>query len=333
MTTTVAVIGLGAVGARCVRQLASTPSIDRVVLRDINADHAAKVAEAVGSRARVDPDMANGPAVVDLVVLAGPSDTQAELAAEYVGLGIPVVSTTDDVEQVAALLDLEPKARQRSTTVAVGAGFGPGLSCILAAHAAAMFDDLHELHVSRSGTGGPACARQQHRALGDTAVEWRDGSWDRHAGGSGRELCWFPDPIGGLDCYRAALPDPRLLTRAFPAARRITARLAANRRARLTGRLPMMRPPHPEGGPGAIRVEARGLIDGEHTTVVYGAMDRPGVAAAAVAAVTAVWILEHRVRPVAVGGLAELIEPTPFLVELSRRGIRAARFEGSASVQ
>ena len=30
------------------------------------------------------------------------------------------------------------------------------------------------------------------------------------AGGSGRELCWFPDPIGAVDCYRPALPDPLL---------------------------------------------------------------------------------------------------------------------------
>ena len=28
-------------------------------------------------------------------------------------------------------------------------------------------------------------------------------------GGTGRELCWFPDPIGGRDCYRAALADAK----------------------------------------------------------------------------------------------------------------------------
>ena len=45
-----------------------------------------------------------------------------------------------------------------------GAGFAPGLTCVLAAHGAARFDQVDEIHVAKSGTGGPACARQHHRA-------------------------------------------------------------------------------------------------------------------------------------------------------------------------
>ena len=68
-------------------------------------------------------------------------------------------------------------------------------------------------------------------------------------------------------------------------AERVTARLAATRRDRLTSRLPMLRPPHADGGPGAVRVELRGERAGEgRVTVVYGAMDVPSVAAGAVAA-------------------------------------------------
>ena len=39
--------------------------------------------------------------------------------------------------------------------------------------------------------------------------------WTRRPGFSGRELLWFPDPIGGRDCYRAALVDPLLLAPHF----------------------------------------------------------------------------------------------------------------------
>ena len=42
------------------------------------------------------------------------------------------------------------------------------------------------------------------------------------------------------------------------ACERVTARVAASRRDRLTARLPMLRPPHPEGLIGAVRVEVRG---------------------------------------------------------------------------
>jgi hypothetical protein len=230
---------------------------------------------------------------------------------------------------VEALLALDARARARHLTVAVGAGFSPGLSCLLAAHAAALLDRVTEVHVSRVGTGGPACARQHHRALRGEAVDWRDGEWLHRASGSGRELCWFPDPIGGRDCYRAALPDPRLLVGAFPGVERVTARLAATRRDRLTSRLPMLRKPHPDGGPGAIRVEVRGERSGAGTaTVVYGAMELPSMAAAAVAALSAERIVAGEALRPGAAGLAELFEPLPMLQALAERGTKAATFTG-----
>src|SRR3546814_1708122 len=102
--------------------------------------------------------------------------------------------------------------------------------------------------------------------------------------GSGRELCWFPDPIGAEDCYRAELPDAVLLVPHFPLVDRVTARLSATRRDRITAHLPMLRKPHPEGLVGAVRVEVRGRRDGVQDVNVLGAPDRPAVASGAVAA-------------------------------------------------
>ena len=183
-----------------------------------------------------------------MVVLAVPSGRHAELAGALVDRDVPVVSASDAMADVRALLDLGPVAEARGVPLVVGAGFSPGLTCVLARHAAAELDEVDEIHVARLGTGGPACARQHHRALGGTALDWRDGGWLQRQGGSGRELCWFPDPVGAADCYRAALPDALLLVPAFPGVERVTARLAATRRDRLTARLPMLRQPHPEGG-------------------------------------------------------------------------------------
>src|SRR5690606_16774886 len=108
----------------------------------------------------------------------------------------------------------------------------PGLSCLLVRHAAGTLDQVDEIHVSRHGAAGPACARQRLRALRGTAVDWRDGAWVRRPGFSGRELSWFPDPIGARDCYRADLAEPALLVPSFPGVQRVTARLAASRRDR-----------------------------------------------------------------------------------------------------
>jgi hypothetical protein len=50
-----------------------------------------------------------------------------------------------------------------------------------------------------------------------------------------------------------------------------------------------------------------------------------------VAALAAVWTAEDRLRRHGAAGLAELVEPLPFLQELARRGVRAAVFEGDLS--
>jgi hypothetical protein len=214
----------------------------------------------------------------------------------------------------------------------VGAAFAPGLTDLLAAHAAASFDAVDEVHVAKAGTGGPACARAHHRALrGREVRDWRDGAWMVRRAGSGRELCWFPDPVGAADCYRAAVPDALLLVPAFPGVQRVTGRVGANRRDRLTSWLPMLRRPHPEGATGAARVEVRGRRGTGRDTVVLGALDRPAVAAGAVAALAAVWTVEGRLRRHGAAGMAELVEPLPFLLELARRGVRAAVFEGAGS--
>jgi hypothetical protein len=59
-------------------------------------------------------------------------------------------------------------------------------------------------------------------------------------------------------------------------------------------------------------------------------MDRPAVAAGAVAAVTALWALTGRLTGPGARGLAGQVDPVPFLDELRRRGVRAAVFEGRA---
>lgn len=321
----VAVVGLGAVGTRAARQVASTAEVTAVVVADPKAERVDEVVASLGAKAE-SHELGAGLPEADVVILATPADTQAPMAASLVARGTSVVCTTDGVEETRRLLDLGPEAEARGVTVAVGAGFAPGLSCVLARFAADRFDTVDEIHVARLGTGGPACARQHHRALGGEAVDWRDGGWQRRPAGSGRELVWFPDPIGGADCYRAELPDALLLVPSFPGVGRVTARLAATRRDRLTARLPMVRRPHPEGGLGAIRVEVRGRGAAGIDVQILGAMDRPGVAGGAVAALAAVEVAAGRATGPGAAGLAGLVDAAAFLGALAHRGVKVARF-------
>ena len=323
------VLGAGAVGARAARQLMSVATLDELVVVERNGVLRAAVVESLGAPAAEGSDGDVLPERGDVLILAAPMH-QRPVAERALERGAHVVSTSDAVEDVKALLDLDAEARERRLHVVVGAAFSPGLACVLVAHAASRFDRVDEIHVAKVGTGGPACAHQRHRALGEAGADWHDGGWGRRRGGSGRTLCWFPDPVQGVDCYRGAFPEPLLLTTAFPGVRRVTARAGANRRDRLTSRLPMLRRPHPEGGLGALRVEVRGRRGTALDEYVLGAVDRPGVAAGTVAAMAAAWLIEGRLSRTGAGGLAELVEPTPFLATLADRGVKAAVFEGSS---
>lgn len=324
-------IGVGAVGARAARHLVGLDGLERLVVVDVDGPRAAAVAASLGEPAEVgswEPSLVHDG---DLVVVATPGD-HAAVAGAALSRRAHVVSVADSVADVSALLALDAEARHQERPVVVGAGFSPGLTCLLARHTAARFDAVDEVHVARSGTGGPACARQHHRALRAEAVDWRDGDWEHRRGGSGRELCWFPDPTGARDCYGAGLPDALVLAPAFPGVRRVTARVAASRRDRLTAHLPMLRRPHPEGRLGAARVEVRGRRGQVTDVEVLGAVDRPAIAAGAVAGVAGVWAVEGRLARAGAAGLAEMVsEPLPFLRRLADLGVRAATFEGASA--
>ncbi len=330
----VAVVGCGTVGARAARQLLTVSGVSHVLLFDDNPKVAAQVAAMLGRRAHTGAgDVREHLGSLGAVLIATPPD-QYNLAADCVAKSVPAVVTSDSLADVRRLTELDSVARSIGVDVVLGAGFAPGLTDVLAAHGAGWFEVVREVHVSKYGTAGPACARQHHSSLSGESNDFRDGAWLHRPGGSGRELVWFPDPIGGADCYRAALPDALLLQRLFPEADRLSGRMAATRRDRLTSRLPMLRKPHAEAGAGAVRVEVRGRMDGEETSVVLACMDRPSVAAGAVAAVAVGAVLTGALRRSgAVGGgcfsVGEYHEPAPFLRELAARGVRCARFEGT----
>ena len=216
-----------------------------------------------------------------VVVLAGPSP-HTPVAKEFLGKGVSVVSTSDDIADCLNLLSLSDLATENKATLIIGAASSPGMSGFLVRNLSKGFDSIDEVHIALHGTGGPACARQHHRALSGQSIGWHDGEWLRRPAGSGRELCWFPEPVGAYDCYRGELPDPLLIKRAFPELVRVTARVSATRRDRVFARLPMLIPPRAEGGMGGLRVEVRGTKNGERVVDVVGVAERVGQVAGVV---------------------------------------------------
>ena len=325
----IGVVGAGVTGARIVDQLCAAKE-DEVLLYDVLplvANRIASFRRDESTRVRViEAHELNSTPVVILACMP----PHAEFARELLEAGVSVVSLSDDVTDVLQLLELNKVAKQKQRTLIVGAASSPGMSGLLLRHLATTFDSIDEVHVALHGTGGPDCARQHHRALGGQSIGWHDGDWIRRSAGSGRELCWFPAPIGAYDCYRAEVADPLLLKRAAPELRRVTARVSATRRDRFTARLPMLSPPHPEGGLGGLRIEVRGNRDGSRHSSIAGVAERVAQVAGVVAATTAQAISSNTLAISGAFVLGETELPNEELLDrVLAAGVRLHEFVGA----
>ena len=324
----VLVCGAGAVGARAARHLLADEAVDTVLVADANRKRRTAVVAALGApgdrgrRARRVGGRAGRRRLA-----AGPPGRPVRQRA--VRAGRHVVSVADSVAAVKRLLDLDAEARERG--VDRGAGrrvLAPACrACWPATPRPTSTSSRRSTWPSRAPAAPPAPASTT-RALRTTGLDWRDHAWRRRSPGSGRELSFFPDPIGGADCYRASLPDGLLLVPAFPGVERVTARLAATRRDRFTASLPMLRRPHTEGRIGGLRVEVRGQRNGSSDTIVLGAVDRPAVAAGTVAGQVARWIAAGKVTTRGAPASRAWSSRCRSCGSWPAAGVRAAVFEG-----
>lgn len=328
--------GLGIVGGRLARELVSgNPEVSLALhsSREKRREESGRVfADAIRAgmvtirNTHEDPNPG-----IEVVVLTGDQPSQVDAASEHLTAGRHVVTTVDSYECAAKLWDLDDLARNKGATLVVGACFSPGLTDLLMAYGSTRMDTVEEVHFARHGVGGPQCAADRLAAVRRPAHEWRDGRWVTHRGGSGRELCWFPDPVGGRDAYFADTAEPFVAVARMGNLLRCSARMVLSRRDRLAQHLPRLLPAPVEGGIGAVRVEMRGASGAERVTLVLGALDRPGVAAGVLASEVVMAILDGE-APMGAIGAGSAADPLALLQRLRAKGVRVAELAGPAGL-
>ena len=268
------------------------------------------------------------PGDVAVLVSGGP---HAPAAADLIRRGVAVVTAGDDLSDCRNLLDLEDLALSAGVPLVIGAAMSPGLSGLIVRSLVDSLTSCSEIHIAFHGTAGPACARSYHRSLSGQSVVVREGAMRTAPGGSGRELLWFPEPVGPMDCYLAEIASPLLLHRSLPNVDRVTVRRSARRRDRVTARLPMLRSPHSEGGVGALRVEVRGIdADGRRRSMVQGVAEQVGTASAAVAATFVEAVVAGALPPgVSLAG-DENVADLRLLHRVIERGVRLQEYCGGS---
>lgn len=327
--TRVAVVGAGGVGTHAARHLLATDSIDEVVLHDADSDRAGAVAAELGGAAT----SVDGPveALFDrsLAAVAVAAADATPIVAAALERRVASAASADDPEVIRGLLELEPAARAAGVVVIAGAGLAPGLSEVLADFAAERNDTVEEVHVSRYGVSGPACAQQRRRNAWGAASELDDGAWVERRAGTGRRLVAFPPPVGPHDCRRAVSAVPRLVERTVPGVGRVSFRDAARRLDRVTGAVPPPAGGRKTGSLGGLHVEVRARRGARSEVLVYGTVDLMAPMTGAIlatATLAAAGLAGDPTEP-GVRGLGE-VGGASVLSELGHRGVRTARFGG-----
>jgi hypothetical protein len=330
------VFGVGIVGGRLARELVSGNPEVQLDLHSSRESRRGELGRVFADR--IDKGMVTVSGMhedptpgVRVVVLTGDQPSQVDAASAHLAAGRHVVTTVDSYECARQLWDLDDLARNKGTTLVVGACFSPGLTDLLTAYGSTRMDSVEEVHFARHGASGPQCAADRLAALRRPAHEWRDGRWVTHRGGTGRQLCWFPDPVGGRDAYFADTAEPLVTLARMGDLLRCSARLVLSRRDRFAQHLPRMLPAPVEGGVGAVRVEMRGTSGDEQVTLVFGALDRPGVAAGVLASEVVLAILGGE-APVGVIGAGSVADPRALLRRLRSKGVRVAELGGPTAL-
>ena len=326
----VLLVGAGAVGARCARQLVETPGIDRLLVCDREPGRAAEIARAMGPLAAAQEWEPESPLPkgVDAIACALPAELDVAIARAAIDAGVPWVSAGDDGEGLHAVQGLDPAARAAGVPLVVGAGLAPGLADVLARHAADALDEVDEIGIARAGAAGPASAITARRSIQQRPAEIRGGVYQEYRRRGGHELVWFPDPVSARECQPVA-SGVDLIGAAFPGVARVSVRLSPPDPG---PRFAWPRQTDAEGSWGALRVEVWGRRGTAREPIVYGVIERTAIAVGTVLALTAAGLagaLPDVVRrEPGVHGLSAVAPPRAFLAELAGRGVKAAVFEG-----
>jgi lysine 6-dehydrogenase len=228
MYPTIAVVGSGRMGLSALAILLAERPDAHFVAIDVLVEAVERavalapdrVMGRVGSFSTDDIDIAG----VDVVVnLAGPFYRGAEAAAAAaIDAGASYVDIADDIEGIEAVLALQSRAEKAGVAVVTGAGFSPGVSNWLASRLLSENPDADGIQIAwvvhENDPGGLAPLRHMlHMAVNECPV-WRNGEWHNSPGftPSTAQTFHFPAPVGDVETFDTAHPEPRLLVRHFP---------------------------------------------------------------------------------------------------------------------
>jgi len=230
-------LGCGVCGLVCAEHLARHAEVERLVLADRRTENA-QAFQARLSDDRVSVREVDGTDPValrsllkhaDLVVAAMPwrlnrvvLETAAEIGVDYVDFGMPFDGTGPEFDAA------DRRCRDTGVSALVGMGMEPGISDVLAMHAAAAFDRVDEAHVYDGDTAtvdglelfstwSPVDLLDE---MSVPAAVYEGGKIEFLPPMSAKQTYAFPEPVGPLTVYKTNHDETYFLPMGLPSLRR-----------------------------------------------------------------------------------------------------------------
>jgi saccharopine dehydrogenase-like NADP-dependent oxidoreductase len=236
----IAVLGAGAMGSAAAVLLARHSEVDLLVV-DVDASRAAKVAERAGAQARaLDPDESIASVLKDVSAVAAclPYRLNLDVMEAALAAGTHYADLGGLYHVTLKQWELHERFREAGLSAVIGIGSAPGLTNVLARLGADALESVRSIDmvngaIDLSEGGGAFGVPYSAETILDEftlpAVVFEDGETREVAAGSGVIDWAFPEPIGTQPAMYTLHSEPATLPRTIVGVRDVRWRLALPR--------------------------------------------------------------------------------------------------------
>ncbi|MBS1886196.1 MAG: saccharopine dehydrogenase NADP-binding domain-containing protein [Actinobacteria bacterium] len=218
--------GAGEVGRWVSVDLAACPEIGELVIADVDGGRADALAASIGDpRLRAEAvDLGERERMLALLDGADLLMNCTSLVLFERVIELAIEARVNYADLISEPTDAQREAAARAGIVAIsGLGSSPGLSNVLAHHAADDLEELEEIHIQgvtwRAIAPSPGLLDTILWELADDAPTrqyFQNGRWHRAAAFDGSREATFPEPVGRHQVYFVSHTETATLPRHFP---------------------------------------------------------------------------------------------------------------------
>src|SRR5262245_5380658 len=220
--------GCGAMGTELTRDLARTSDFEQIVIADSDFSRARALADELGG-GRVSPEQIDVSSEDALTERLRSFDVVANATTYHFGLIATRAAIRARINYLdlgglfntPRQLELDEEAKRAGVTICLGCGATPGVTNLMARHAADQMDQIDEVHIAfasfRSIAPSPGLLDTvlDEFSPGSRRFYWQDGNLIEVSAFSGSKRVRFSEPVGDIETFYVPHSETHTLPRSL----------------------------------------------------------------------------------------------------------------------